>query len=218
MLNVANFDTRTLPEAIRQRIDGLTYMADSLGRSGDTVILFENHLTLKISPDKERLAREKEKLDWLSGRIPCAQSVLFCVEGDLAYFLRTCVEGDSLTNARFLRNPALLVELLGKAISLLRALDGAHCPFSSTDNAGDGFVHGDLCLPNILIGTDNEIAGFIDLDNAGRGDPWYDYAWALWSLAYNLKTPDYGAALLARIGVSFSEEKYNRYIPAEYRT
>ena len=215
---MADFDARALPEVIRRRIDGLTYTTDSLGRSGDTVVLLEKQLMLKISPDKDRLAREKEKLDWLNGRIPCARPILFCEEGDLAYFLRTYVEGDSLTDARFLRHPALLVELLGKAISLLRALDGAHCPFSSTDNAGDGFVHGDLCLPNILISPDNEIAGFIDLDNAGRGDPWYDYAWALWSLAYNLQTRDYGAALLARIGVPFSEEKFNRYIPAEYRT
>lgn len=215
---MADFDARALPGAIRVFTDGLSYALDDLGRSGDTVVCFEKRFVLKISADIRRLSREQERLKWLDGRLPAPRSLQFCVENGRAYALRTYIEGNSLTHARFLNQPALLVKLLGKAVALLRTLDGAACPFASTDNTGDAFVHGDLCLPNILITPENEIAGFIDLDNAGRGDAWYDYAWMLWSLSYNLKTPAYNAALLSEIGVSLCEEKYNLYIPAEYRT
>lgn len=215
---MADFDVRALPSTIRALTDGLSYTLDDLGRSGDAVVCFEKRFILKISTDVQRLLREKEKLDWLDGLLPVPRSIAFCVEDGRGYALRTYIDGESLTHARFLNQPALLVKLLGKAVALLRTLDGAACPFASTDNTGDAFVHGDLCLPNILITPENEIAGFIDLDNAGRGDPWYDYAWALWSLSYNLQTCAYNAALLTEIGVPFCEEKYNLYIPAEYRT
>lgn len=214
---MADFDPHRLPADIARHVAGLSFSVDDLGRSGDQVVLFEKRFILKISSDAQRLLREKERLDWLDGRIPASHSVLFAQEDGLAYYLRTYVDGDSLIHPRFRENPALLIRMLGKAVALLRSLDGANCPFASTDNVGDGFVHGDLCLPNILVNENDEIAGFIDLDNAGRGDPWYDYAWALWSLAYNLKTTRFNAALLEEIGVPFSEEKYNLYIPSEYR-
>lgn len=46
------------------------------------------------------------------------------------------------------------------------------------------FVHGDPCLPNVLV-RDGELAGFVDLGGAGVGDPFKDLALALWSLEYN---------------------------------
>lgn len=212
------FDAHSLPAAIRQATDGLSFAVDSLGRSGDQVIRFEKRFILKISSDSQRLWREKERLDWLDGQLPAPRSICFAQKDGLTYCLRTYIDGSSLIHPRFLKNPALLIRMLGKAVALLRSLDGADCPFSSTDSTGCGFVHGDLCLPNILVNENDEIAGLIDLDHAGRGDPWYDYAWALWSLAYNLKTTRFSTALLEEIGVPFSEEKYNHYIPMEYRT
>lgn len=212
-----SFDPRTLPAEIARRIEGLTFSVDDLGRSGDQVVCFEKRLILKISTDAQRLEREKTRIDWLGAHIASSRSVCFVKTADRAYYLRTYLEGESLCAQRFLEDPALLISLLAKAVAMLRALDGQHCPFKSTNSEGDGFVHGDLCLPNILVSDRNEIVGFIDLDNAGCGDPWYDYAWMLWSLAYNLKTTAYNAALLEAIGVPFSEEKYNRYIPSDYR-
>ena len=114
-------------------------------------------------------------------------------------------------------NPDLLIDVLINVINTLRKLDNYKCPFNSIDNYGNDFVHGDLCLPNILVDNDNKFAGFIDLDNSGLGDKWYDYSWLLWSLEYNLKTSKYNKVLLDRLNLKFDKEKYNKYIPEEYR-
>jgi aminoglycoside phosphotransferase len=79
------------------------------------------------------------------------------------------------------------------------------------DKEYNTLIHGDFCLPNILA-IDNKIVGFIDLGDAGIGDPWRDYAWCIWSLEYNLKTKDYTPLLLKKLNISFDEEKYKKYI------
>ena len=50
----------------------------------------------------------------------------------------------------------------------------------------DTLLHGDYCLPNILL--DNwRFSGFIDLGNGGIGDRHVDLYWGAWSLRFNLK-------------------------------
>ena len=63
----------------------------------------------------------------------------------------------------------------------------------------DALVHGDACLPNLML-DDWRFSGFIDLGDAGRGDPHYDMAWSLWSLMYNLRRNEYGEAFLDAYG------------------
>ena len=51
----------------------------------------------------------------------------------------------------------------------------------------DTLIHGDACLPNVLL-KDWSFSAFIDFGQAGAGDRHIDLFWALWSLEYNLKT------------------------------
>ena len=129
----------------------------------------------------------------------------------------TYLKGYSLIDKKYINNPELLIDTLVKVIKVLRSLDNIDCPFRSTDNDGNDFVHGDLCLPNIYVDENNDFVGFIDVENSGKGDKWYDYSWLLWSLAYNLKTDKYNKLLLDKLNIEFNEEKYNKYIPEEYR-
>lgn len=63
----------------------------------------------------------------------------------------------------------------------------------------DCLLHGDYCLPNILL--DNwRFSGFIDLGNGGVGDRHVDLFWGVWTLAFNLKTPRYGSRFLDAYG------------------
>lgn len=54
----------------------------------------------------------------------------------------------------------------------------------------DCLLHGDYCLPNILL-DDWRFSGFIDVAAGGVGDRHMDLHWGLWSLWFNLKTDAY---------------------------
>lgn len=206
------------PKIINDYVKNLLYNIDTIGRSEDKVYIFEDKYVLKVSSNKERLLREKERVDYLNyNNVPGSRSICFVEENDKYYYLRTCINGDSLINKRFINNPNLLLTVLVEVVKVLRGLDNLNCPFKSTDNIGNDFIHGDLCLPNIYVNENNEFIGFIDLDNAGLGDKWYDYSWLLWSLEYNLKTDKYNQILLDKLNLKFYKDKYDKYIPKEYR-
>lgn len=68
----------------------------------------------------------------------------------------------------------------------------------------DTLLHGDYCLPNIVIS--NEEVKLIDLDHSGIGDKHIDLFWAIWSLSYNLKTEKYNDYFLELYGVENYDE------------
>ncbi|MGT2911607.1 phosphotransferase [Streptococcus cameli] len=54
------------------------------------------------------------------------------------------------------------------------------------------FIHGDACLPNILLKDASQFSSFIDLGLAGYSDRHIDLYWVIWSLNFNLGNDDYG--------------------------
>ena len=75
--------------------------------------------------------------------------------------------------------------------------------------ATDTLLHGDYCLPNILL--DNwRFSGFIDLAAGGMGDRHFDLHWGLWSLAFNLNTHRYRDRFLDAYGRDAVEEELLR--------
>ncbi len=202
----------SLPKEILLYASNLNYKKDSLGRSGDEIYNFSNQYILKISLDKKRLRKEKEKTDWLYDRIHGMKSIAYKETQEKAYYLRTCLQGNSLISKELLANPPLLIKNVTRAVDLLRSLDKENCPFLS-DSQGNHFIHGDLCLPNIYV--NHETIGFIDLDNSGLGDVWSDYAWLLWSFEFNLRTRKWTPVLLESLNLKMDEKKYNQYISKE---
>ena len=91
------------------------------------------------------------------------------------------------------------------------SLFGDRCPFSSADDARhtldaampcfhtDTLLHGDYCLPNILL-EDWNFSGFIDVGGGGLGDRHVDLFWGIWSLGFNLKTYRYTDRFLDAYG------------------
>lgn len=70
----------------------------------------------------------------------------------------------------------------------------------------DTLLHGDYCLPNILL--DNwRFSGFIDLDTAGVGDRHVDLFWGIWSLQFNLGTDRFRDRFLDVYGRDRVEEE-----------
>ena len=203
------------PNEIKAILVGLSYTKDNIGRSDDTTYIFENKYILKVSKDSQRLLREKEKIDWISNYIKGPKSLIIIKNDTYNYYLRECLNGESLISKRFIQNPILLIDILCKIIKILRNLDNIECPFKSSESEGNDFVHGDLCLPNIFVNEKNEFIGFIDVENAGKGDKWYDYAWLLWSFEYNLKTNKYNQMLLNKLNINMDMDKYKKNIPIE---
>ena len=168
-------------------------------RSGDQVFAIEDKFILKISDNVSRLREEYEKDGWISGMISSPKPIIFTEDGGRAFYLREHLPGENLCKDEFLNNPEFLVELLVNAINTLHnaeILDKRYV----LDEGYDTLIHGDFCLPNILV-KDGKISGFIDLGDAGIGDPWRDYAWCIWSLEYNLKTDAYTGLLLEKLGI-----------------
>lgn len=182
--------------------------------SGDAVYRVGDEYILKISSHIKRLKSEKKVNDFLQGKVPASKSVSFEISGNAAYYIKTCVEGEPLLSKKHLENPELLIKLLGKALKMYHGIDTFGCKFHNPDSEGDCFVHGDFCLPNILV-KDGEIAGFIDTEASGLGDPWVDYAWCIWSLEFNLGTNKYTPMLLKELGIEFDKEKFERYTTME---
>ncbi|MBO5866861.1 MAG: phosphotransferase, partial [Clostridia bacterium] len=178
-------------------------------RSGDKVYNVANKYILKVSTNIQRLQNELEKDAWVSQYIVAPKPVQFVVESEVAYYLRERLQGDNLCSQKYLNRPLVLIDLLAEAVKTLHSTKVDDKKYLLDDNYAT-LVHGDFCLPNILA-QDDKIVGYIDLGDAGIGDPWMDYAWCIWSLEYNLGTKQYTPLLLEKLGIQFDQEKFKKY-------
>lgn len=78
----------------------------------------------------------------------------------------------------------------------------------------DVLLHGDYCLPNIMLNDDFGLCGYIDLGNAGVGDRHIDIFWGTWTLNFNLKTDNYRSRFLDAYGRDKINEEMIRIIAA----
>lgn len=178
--------------------------------SKDLVYSVSNKYILKISCDVSRLEKEYNKDCWINDYIISPKPIIFIVEDNKAYYLREYLLGENLCLKKYLCNPLKLINLLVDAINKIHNVKVQDKKYI-IDEGFDTLIHGDFCLPNILV-NDNGVSGFIDLGDAGIGDPWRDYAWCIWSLEYNLNTKEYTHILLEKLGIEFDYEKFNKYI------
>lgn len=203
-----------IPNKIKELIKNYPLTKDDIGRSEDVVYLIDKKYVLKVSKNHERLLKEKQINDYLKGKVPVAESIEFEADNEYSYYLQSYIDGESLISKKYLNNPDFLISILKKAIDLFHSIDASNCSFKNEESEGEIFVHGDLCLPNILVNND-EIVGFIDLGSAGVGDPWMDYAWCIWSFEYNLNSKEYTPKLLKELGIEFNQELFDKYTKME---
>lgn len=70
----------------------------------------------------------------------------------------------------------------------------------------DTLLHGDYCLPNIML-SDWNFTGFIDLGSGGIGDKHIDLLWGVWTLQFNLHTNKWKDYFLDVYGRDAMEEE-----------
>jgi aminoglycoside phosphotransferase len=76
-----------------------------------------------------------------------------------------------------------VARFLGEVLRDIHAVDAAGCPFGEPGK-GHVLIHGDYCLPNVLV-EDGRLSALIDLGGAGLGNPEDDLAAGVWTLQYN---------------------------------
>ena len=75
-------------------------------------------------------------------------------------------------------------------------------------------LHGDYCLPNVMLKDSFELSGFIDVGNGGIGDRHIDVFWGTWTLWFNLKTDKYRSRFIDAYGRDKINEEMLRVIAA----
>ena len=142
------------------------------------------------------LEGERDRLAWLGGRWPVPQLIgLFHGFGD-DWLLTHAVRGQPLNDRSIPWTPEAMAARLGEILRGLHS-DGTGCPFGEA-GPGHVLVHGDYCLPNVLV-EDGELSALVDVGGAGLGDPQVDLAAGVWTLQYNYG-PGHARAFLDSYG------------------
>lgn len=144
------------------------------------------------------LKKERERLEWLNGKLPIPKVVGFTKIDDKDALLLSAIEGKNLAALSKEWSAEKIIEKLAEALHQFHAIDPKDCPFGIFEQSKI-LVHGDACLPNFIFQDDN-FSGYIDLGDMMVGNPEIDFSAAIWSLQYNLGT-GYGAVFLKKYGI-----------------
>ncbi|MDP3770607.1 MAG: phosphotransferase [bacterium] len=144
------------------------------------------------------LEKERERLEWLDGKLPVPKVVGFTKIDDKDALLLSAIEGKNLATLSKEWPAERVVDKLVKALRQFHAVNAKNCPFG-TFEPNNVLVHGDACLPNFIFQDDN-FSGYIDLGDMMVANPEVDFSAAIWSLQYNLGL-GYGRMFLEKYGV-----------------
>lgn len=129
------------------------------------------------------LRPERDRLEWLRGRWPVAVvEGLFHELGD-DWLVTRALEGVPMYNPSVGWPAERVARELGAILRRLHAVDASGCPFG-TKKTGSVLIHGDYCLPNVLV-HGGKLSGLVDVGGAGLGNPEDDLAAGVWTLQYN---------------------------------
>jgi aminoglycoside phosphotransferase len=130
-----------------------------------------------------QLEGERDRLAWLVGRWPVPEIVgFFRASGD-EWLVTRALEGVPMFHPSVGWSPGRVAAELGEILRRLHATDAHDCPFGLR-KPGHVLVHGDFCLPNVLV-HDGKLSGLVDLGGAGLASPETDLAAGVWTLQYN---------------------------------
>ncbi len=120
---------------------------------------------------------------WLAGRLPVPEVLgMFRGFGD-DWLLTRAAQGIPLSDRALGWEPSRVAQRLGEILRDIHDVDATGCPFGER-RPGHVLIHGDYCLPNVLV-EDGRLSALIDLGLAGLGDPQDDLAAGVWTLQYN---------------------------------
>jgi kanamycin kinase len=129
------------------------------------------------------LAGERDRLEWLEGRWPVPQPIGFFHEAGDDWLLTRAVAGVPMYDPALAWEPPRVARTLGEILRGLHATEAEGCPFG-VKKPGNVLIHGDYCLPNVLV-EEGRLSALVDVGGAGLGSPEVDLAAGVWTLQYN---------------------------------
>lgn len=131
MINISE-----LPVDLQYLLTGGTWQAISMGCSGNQVFHIARPNVpacyLKIATDpsqRELVTAEKERLDWLQGRLPVPSIYAFCSASVHTYLLTSEIPGLLACDPAFAQDIPAVVHLLAEGLRRIHRVDITHCPF-----------------------------------------------------------------------------------------
>jgi hypothetical protein len=124
-----------LPEVIAEAVGGARAVPVTVGDSRARVFKFDNGLYLKIArrnfeePVSRGLREERDRLEWLSGRLPVPEVRAFADDATNDYLLVTELPGQNAAPDIGRMGLPWLIETLAEACRKLHSLPWESCPF-----------------------------------------------------------------------------------------
>ncbi len=160
-----------------------------------------------------KLSKEKERLEWLNGKLPVPKVIGFKKIEDKETLLLSAIEGNNLAVLKKEWPEEKVINKLVEALKNFHAIKTTDCTFGNYE-IGRVLVHGDACLPNFIFNGD-KFSGYIDLGDMTIGDREIDFAVAIWSLDYNLGN-GHGLEFLKKYGVENATEEMAEKLKLKY--
>lgn len=123
-----------LPRALAVRLNHAIWHEVSIGYSGARVFRVSSpgassYLKIARYPVGEELAAERERLDWLRGKLPVPTVEAFSVEEGYTFLLLSEVPGTIACDPACADDMSAVVRLLAEGMRQLHQLDIRDCPF-----------------------------------------------------------------------------------------
>ena len=116
-----------LPETIRKKVSGKKFTLDETGKSGSTVMLFDD-CVLKVMGSGMEDEETVEMMRWLSGKVPVPKILSFEKDEEKQYLLMSKVSGIMSCDKYYLEHPEEMVTILADTLKLLWSIDISDCP------------------------------------------------------------------------------------------
>lgn len=161
------------------------------------------------------LEKERERLDWLRGKLPVPEVIGFNKIGDKEALILSAIEGENLAKLKKIWPAEMVISGLVSVLRRFHAVDVKNCPFGAP-GPGKVLVHGDACLPNFVF-KDGTFSGYIDLGDMRVDYPAADLSAAVWSLRHNLG-PGHEINFLNRYGIKNTDEALVDKLISQYES
>ena len=125
-----------VPPDLQTLLVGASWHSISSGESGAQVFRIVRPdgsvCYLKIADaawQREELLAEKERLQWLQGRLPVPEMYAFSVDSERSFLLLSEIPGLESCDETFKRDIPTVVRLLAEGMRLIHSVEIADCPF-----------------------------------------------------------------------------------------